>query len=344
METTRFWRPILGCSLVFWMGAIGFAQDRVTFTPEGASKPLIDTGEILDLTGTELILRSGASPRRIPTDRIERIETQYHRDHLAGEEAFRQGETAKALSLLRAALDREPRAWVDREILALIVQADLRQQDLAGAIRDFRVILTTDPATRHWGIAPLIWSPQVVPDALRVELQKLLSTGTAGEQLIAGSLLLFDPLHGEEAERVLHSVSRNTNPMLSATARAQLWRLELASRTVHDVTLERWRDHLVRLPKELRPGPQYLYSRGYEVLGDLRMAAAEAMWLPTVYPDNEVLTARALLDAAENLSRTGLNRDAQTLYRELVTRYPWSRDAALARSRLEQIAPPPAEK
>lgn len=312
----------------------GFAQDRVTYTPVDATKPLTVLGDIVDFTGTELSLRSGASVQRISADRIQQIETHYQQEHLQAQQLFANGETAEALKLLRQALDKEPRAWVDREILAMMMQAELRQQNLAGAISTFQLILTSDPATRHWGIAPLIWSSQLISDSVRGEMHRWLVSDTPSQQLIAASILLIDPVLGEEAEQKLNSLTRNTQPIISAYAKSQLWRLEIASGKVYDVSLERWREQIQRLPKDLRPGPQYLYARGFEVTGDLRAAAAEALWLPMIYKNNEVLAARGLFDAAENLSRTGLNTEAENLYRELIVRYPWSRDAALARAKL----------
>ncbi|HWL10415.1 MAG TPA: hypothetical protein VNQ76_18570, partial [Planctomicrobium sp.] len=137
------------------------AQDRVTHIPVGASKPITSIGEIIEFTGSELALQTRVSLQRIPSDRIERIETHYVKEHLLGREQFTNGETDKAIQSLRLAVKSEPRTWVDREILALIVQAELRLQNLSGAMHDFQTILNTDPATRHWGIAPMVWSPQV---------------------------------------------------------------------------------------------------------------------------------------------------------------------------------------
>ena len=318
------------------------AQDRVTHTPEGASKPVTEHGEILDFTGTHLTLRGGVNTVRIPSQRVKQIETGYQPEHLKALEHFQRGETREALPLLRRAVEREPRAWVDRELTALIVQADLRLEDLGNAVRDFRFILQTDLETRHWGLAPLIWSPQLVSDTLKSEMVPVLTTGNPGEQLLAASLLLMDPAHGEAAERKLNALSRDLHPVISGYAKAQLWRLQLASRQVHETTLQSWWDDINRLPQDLRPGPQYLYALGFEIRGEARACASEALWLPFVYSNNEPLAARGFFTAAENLQRTGLNTEAGNLYRELIVRYPWSRDAALARTRLVDQATPPS--
>ncbi|SFH56415.1 tetratricopeptide repeat protein [Planctomicrobium piriforme] len=310
------------------------AQDRVTYLPDGAAKPITAIGDVVDFTGAELQLKGANSIQRIPAARVQQIETQYQPEHLQGRSLLEQGDTSAAITTLRKALEKEPRAWVDREILSLIVKADLRQQDLSGALRDFQSIITTDPESRAWGIAPLIWSPQVVSDSVRKDMQSWLEGNRRAEQLLAASILLLDPAQGEAAERRLMALTRDTHPILSAYSKAQLWRLDLTNRQVSDVSLERWRDLIERLPQELRPGPQYLLSRGHEVRGELQASAEEALWLPYVYAENELLAARALLDAGESLNRSGFTAESQTLYRELVARYPWSRDAALAKSRI----------
>jgi hypothetical protein len=309
-------------------------QDRVSYTPEGAAKPLTIIGQIEDLTGRELVFRpTTGSVQRISADAVEHVETAYEPAHLQGLREFQQGETAAAKVSLRAALDRETRAWVDREILALLVQCEQRNGNLPGALTLFNEIVRQDPATRHWGIAPLVWFPQSVSESLRMEMRNWLQSNDGAERLLAASLLLLDPASGQSAERELNALSRDVNPVLAALSRAQVWRLDLARRQVSDLALASWREQVDRLRKELRSGPQYLLARGYEVRGDLRRSAAEMLWVAYIYPDNEPLAARALEEGAESLQRTGLSAEATVLSQELVLRYPWSSGAQAARSR-----------
>ena len=88
------------------------------------------------------------------------------------------------------------------------------------------------------------------------------------------------------------------------------------------------------MPAGLRAGPMYLLGRAASLASDSEQAAADWLWLPLVYNDDEYLAARACLEAADALSRLGRATEAETLYRELVERYGWSAFAEEARQKL----------
>jgi hypothetical protein len=333
----RTWRCLLAVMGWGWLMPAAFAQDRVTFIPPGSSRPLVLIGEVLDVTGETVKVRTPNSVQSILPNSVTDIETIYDPAHLRGVELFRNGETSLAQDSFRDALDREPRAWVDREILSLMVKCDLRQQDLLGALRDFRLILASDPTTRHWGIAPLVWSPLAISEAVQSEMRLWLRSGRPEDELLAASVLLLDPGQAEAARTKLENLSSHQNSTISALSRAQLWRIPIEQHTVADTMLEDWEDQIRRLNTGLKAGPQYLLARGYESRGDFRRAAAEALWIPYVYSESEVLAARALFDAAEALNKTGLVNEARILDRELAQRFPWSREAGLVRSRQKRV-------
>lgn len=319
--------------------ALALAQDRVTFTPPGASGPVTALGEVVDYTGRELVLQTLNGPQHIASDSVVSIETPYDPAMQRAMAEFQQGQTSAALASFREALGREHRPWAQREIRSWLMKCALRQQDLSGALREFREIALADPQSRFWGIAPLIWSPMSISPAIRSEVQPWLKSPRESERMLAASILLLDPISGEAAEEVFQQLARDTNPILSAYSKAQQWRLTIGSRNVSEIVLTNWQSEIQRLRPELRSGPQYLLARGYEVRGELRRAAAEALWLPFVYPDNEPLAARALLDAAEALGRAGLSPESNSLKQELAVRYPWSREASIIRSEQKQSPP-----
>lgn len=316
------------------------AQDRVTYVPAGLSGTITAAGEILNVTGIRLTLQQGTGDSIIiPADDVRSIETLYDPAHQRGREQFLAGQTAAATISLREALEREKREWVRREILALLCQCSLRDSDPARAVTLFRQIIDTDPSTRSWGIAPLAWSPATLPAALRSEALVSLTSARPADRLIAASLLLLDGAQGTEARRVMQDLARDTNPRIADYSRSQLWRMDLARREVTEVTLDNWREQIARMPAELRGGPQYLLSKGCESTGNLRAAAAEALWIPYVYSNNEPLSSRALLEAGEALEKTGLVAEARVAYQELLVRYGVFPEAALARTRLSATAP-----
>lgn len=321
------------------------AQDRVTYIPAEAESPVIAVGEVLDYTGRELILSTLNGHQHLPSDSVTSIETTYSPSHLQGISQFQQGLTDDAILSFQKAMEQERRRWVQREIRSWLMRCAVRKGDLRGALREFQEIIQTDPQTRFWGIAPLIWSPMAVSESIREEANGQLKSDHPGIQLIAASLLLLDPAYGEAAETQLNYLSRNANPIISNYARAQLWRVTLAGQSVTDDALSSWRSSIEHLKPELRSGPQYLLARGHDARGELRLAAAEALWIPLIYSDHELLASRALYDAAEWLSRSGAIEEAHRLKQGLLVKYPWSREASQVRSERNQpgnsTQPPP---
>ena len=329
------WLISCGCGFVE-------AEDRVSYRPEGATSVFILVGEIVSSTGQELEIRpTGGVPVRIPITNVVEVQTHYDPDHLAGIELFRAGRIEEAIDALHAGLEREPRNWVDREILAWLVRCHLRQNDEIAALNDFRQIVLSDPYTRHWGLAPMEWLPRQVNHPLSQSAKSLLVDTRPGLRLLGASLLLFDPELSTTARREMDDLCKNLNSHIADLARAQMWRVALANREVTRDRLQRWHDQIDDLPAELRPGPQYLLAKGYQQLGFPRLAAAEYLKLTILYSDNEALTARATLEAADALQETGLTQGASVLYRELLTRFPESNAAknAPASSTANQAAP-----
>ncbi|TWT58087.1 hypothetical protein KOR42_14580 [Thalassoglobus neptunius] len=319
-----------------WISSsIVFAQDRVTYLPEGAAAPITLVGEVLDSTGEELRLRpSGGIPQSIPADRVVEIETHYDPSHLKGIEFFQNDQLQEAEEAFRAALKREPREWVDRELLAWLTRSYLREGQLTAALQSFRELVSSDPLTRHWGLAPLEWSSRQVSGGLRQAAKPLVVESRATDRLLGASLLMFDPIAGPAARAELNDLARNTNPRISKLARSQLWRLTLSTGEVTQNRLINWQDDIDALPVGLRAGPQFLLAKGYEQIGLPRLAAAEYLKLTILYSEHEVLTAAATLEAARLIGETGLTQEADLLYRELLARFPRSDAAKLAKNQM----------
>jgi len=313
------------------------AQDRVSFIPKSGGSPITLTGEIQEYTGDRLIiLHAQGRPQSIAADQIQSIQTHYDADHLEGVKAFQIGDTQAARELFLAALEQDKREWIDRELLILLTRCALRENDFSGALGAFREVVTTDPSTRHWGAAPLVWTPLVVSEEVKSQTRRMLVSKKPSEQLLGASFLLFDNQNSQAAIRVLKQLAVDINPRISALGKAQLWRLDLADGKVSDLTLQSWKQQIDRFPKEMRGGPQFLLGKGYSLRGDHRRAAAEWMWIPTVYAQHELVTPRALYEAAESTERSGLTLEAKVLYRELTMRFPWSDEARLARTKETQ--------
>ncbi|WP_437205945.1 tetratricopeptide repeat protein [Planctomicrobium sp. SH664] len=325
----------LRCALLICLvSSLCCAEDRVSYTPAEGKRPITLVGEVLDVTGRQVIIQTANNAKQsLPIATVQGIETIYQPAHLRGIEQLELGESQAALASFREAVRSEPRQWVQRDILAWMIKAAQREQNLAVALECFREIIRTDPTTRHWEQAPLIWTPQPLPESIRSDARIWLMGHSPTDRLLGASLLLQDPAYAQQAEKRLRELSQDENGSVAALSKTQLWRLGLAAAEPSEPELESWKRQIESLPRELRSGPQALLARGYELRGLSRRAAAEALWIPLVYPENELLAARALFDAGSTLERTGLTSEAENLFRELQQRYPWSREAALARSK-----------
>lgn len=318
------------------------AEDRVTYRLGGGqSRPITVVGEIRDYDGEQLLMMTiSGAPQVVPAEDIVSVQTHYDTAHRQALAAYQQGRIDEAASKFITAFDREPRDWVDREIAAWIVRCRLLLDDRAGAIQFFREVIRNDPVSRHWGIAPLVWSPAPLDDDTTRLARSLLVSSRRGEQLMGASILLFDPISGTIAERTLSDLAGSTNPRISRLARAQLWRLSIVRQEVTHNIVSDWLDQVQSLPASLRPGPQYLIGRAQLALGEPRLAAAEFLKLTILYPQHDALTARATFEAAEAIERTGLTQEADLLYREILVRFPVSHASNLARQRLAERKPP----
>ena len=114
-------------------------------------------GLVEDYTGRELTIhvRTGNSLRRYARSEVVEVQTSYTVHHEKGRELFTSGHADEAAVELSAALKDEDRAWVRREILALLVKCALWTGDYRTAVSRFLPIADSDPETFHFSVAPL---------------------------------------------------------------------------------------------------------------------------------------------------------------------------------------------
>jgi tetratricopeptide (TPR) repeat protein len=151
-------------------------------------------------------------------------------------------------------------------------------------------------------------------------------------------MLLLDQQLGKSAGEKLDRLVRSPDRSVQSFARAQAWRLRLVAGDMTPNELLNWREHVERMPEPLRGGPTYLIGRAASGRSDLEQAAADWLWLPLVYDDDEPLAARACYEAAQALEQLGRLDEAVPLYDEVMQRYGWSPFAGDARARLMHLA------
>ncbi len=310
--------------------------------PVGAVDPVIMVGTVEDLTGEVLILtRMGQTVAdRFPASSVRAVQTWRSATHEQALKEIETGLNAEAELSLQKALREETRDWMQREILAQLVRCGIRRGDWGFSGATFLKITPEDPTTQFWNIAPIQWAPQSMGDGQKTLARSWLKETDAPSRMLAASWLLLDPVYGELAQKQMDDLARDPNRIIASLARAQQWRLRLGQE-ISELEIEKWQREVRRLPRPLRSGPQYLVGRGLLQRNETRLAAAELLWLSTVYTDHEDLSARAIVEAASVLEKSGQTNDAITLYTSVIEKYAWSswsNEAHAARSVLSSPA------
>jgi tetratricopeptide (TPR) repeat protein len=315
-------------------------DDRVTVRPAPESSPIVIVGEIEEYNARRIVIRvkAGMPVQTFPADAVLDVETHRTQAHIRGLAAVDAGDLTLAETEFIEAANNEARAWVRQEVLSWLVRCARRGDDRLAAGRYFVRLVQSDPETRYWSVIPLIWSAESVSRELRTEAQSWLGSTTEGVQLLGASMLLFDQQFATQAGETLDRLVRSTDRSVQSLARAQAWRLRLIAGDVTPNELLNWRESVERMPESLRGGPMYLIGRAASGRSDLEQAAADWLWLPLVYDDDEPLAARACYEAAQALDQLGRSDEAVPLYDEVLQRYGWSPFAADARQRLLQLA------
>lgn len=323
--------------MLFWccFAPTAWAQsrDKVTLLDEktGSRTRLLCT--VVDHTGQFLKYRiRDDSPITVkPSAQVISIETPQTRPHIEALEKYAAGETKEATRLFEQALKQEPRGWVRRDILAMLVRCALRENNRAQAGDRFLLIYSSDKTTQHFKSMPLLWTTAPPTPALHSAAMNWMTQNTPAAKLLAASALLFDPKYQRSAKLDLAGLRSNTDESIRTLAIAQLWRLELPDGKVASATIEAWKDGIGNMPKELRGGPYFVLGESRRQRREYDLAAVSLLWVPLIYDHDYQLSALASLNAADSLKAIGQEEEAAALYREVVLRYgqsSYAQDAA----------------
>jgi tetratricopeptide (TPR) repeat protein len=300
------------------------------------------TGEVLDYTGTTLVMRvAGGAERAFPAERVFLIETERTPEHVRGDKLAGQFQCAAALSEYRAALDREQRRWVRREILSTICRCHRELGEYLPAAQNFLLLVASDPTTPYFASIPLAWEPgEPTAELAAAARQWLGQTDNAVAALIGASHLLATS-HAAEASARLKQLAFDRDPRVAWLARAQSWRSLV--QTANELRLESWASDVEKAPEELRAGGYFVLGQALAQRREHERAALALLRVPVLYRDHRSLSARALLAAAGQLEKIGQASEAENLYRELTEEFA---DTAAGREAAERragtVTPQPA--
>lgn len=294
------------------------------------------TGEVLDYTGETLLLRlPGGNERAFPAARVFYIETARSPAHVQGDKLSAQRRYAAALAEYRTALDKETRRWVRREILARLTLCHRELGQAVEAGQHFLLLLESDPNTPYFDVIPLAWDNNEAENpALKAAAGGWLARGdSSAAQLLGASYLLSSSERTAAVER-LKQLSFDRDPRVEWLARAQVWRVSLA--TASDLQVRSWSEDVEKAPEQLRGGGYLVLGRAWSARQQPARAALALLRVPILYPHHHRLGAAALYEAAVELAKIGQRAEAVSLYREVAKQYPDTPQAALAAGQLDR--------
>ena len=304
-----------------------FGEDIVTLLSGKDAKTRTNrTGEIVEFTGESLQLQSSAGRlENIPAARVVEIRTQWTPAHERGDSLRAEGKLDEAINAYKQAQRIEPRAWARRKIMAQLVvcYAEAGRFDVAG--EEWLAIVSSDPMTMHYNVAPVAWHP-LPPDA-RLEPRAVawLHNKAPAAQVLGASWLLTGPQRSA-AMSALDGLagSKTVDPRIRSLAQIQLWRTKLVSVKLDEVG--RWQSALEQMPVEVRAGGYFVVGEALSRLNKPEDAALAYLHIPLVYHQQRVMAADALIAAAKEHEKLGRGEQAAGLYREVLSGY--SRTAA----------------
>jgi len=342
----RFGQPVaLGCLEVCRV-AVCLAllcslvqADEVVVQASTARSRITITGDILEYNGRVLVIQTGTgtSQQRYNAAEVVSVKTSYTSAHTAGLRLFEAGKSELALREFETAVSREPRTWVRREILALLIRCALRADDFATAGSRFDKLYASDPDSPQIAIIPLFWSNTPARGTARLSAVTWLTDEQFVMRLIGASLLMFDPEYAETARNTMKELRRAPGEQIREFAWWQQWRLSIHSKEVSDFDIERWEDRIAGIAPSMRAGPYFLLGQGYLVRQDFDLAAAAFLQLPLVYQSDHPITAQACFEAGRSLARIGQTEEATRLYQEVVDRFHWTQAARSAETSLKGL-------
>ncbi len=293
--------------------------------------------QINDYNGQFARIVSTGGEQTYPISEIVGVRYAKLQQQIDAEQLFEAGKNDEAEALLKKAVDAEPRRWVRREILALLTGCALRREDFATAGSRFRQIYESDPHTRHFNLAPLIWGDQSVDGLNRSTAAAWLGDVESLNRLLGASLLLYDPEYGHRARDTIRELNRLPDERIRLIAQWQERRLQISSRKISEFDTANWAANIERLEPPLQAGPLFLLGQARLIRQEYDLAAAEFLKLPIVYSSDHPLIARASFEAGRALLRNGLRVEAARQFQETAARYPWSTAARDAQASLKEL-------
>jgi tetratricopeptide (TPR) repeat protein len=337
-RSTRESVPRVFAALLLLAGCLAArsaADDAVyLYSPKNPRARVKIVGRIVDYTGRELVLETGAGEKRYAADQVVDVESQWSPAQQAGDERFAVHDYAAALAKYEEALRGEKRRWVKRRLAAQMIWClrNLDQYRRAGGL--FLALSRDDATLLHFSCIPLQWLPHEASADLEKKSREWLASGDPLAILMGASHLLSTADRSQVVKR-LEPLTSNDDARIASLARALVWSATYASASTNQ--LATWSDELEQFPEAVRAGPYFVLGRAWAQHHEPERAALNLLRVPLVHADDRLLAAAALFAAGQALEQAGEPTDAARAYGELVADYPQSRLAAQAQERLKEL-------
>lgn len=320
------------------------AQDRITIQSENGIGRTRERGEIIDFIGEKITFRHKFGTRSITTyaaKDIVKIETFRSDEYSNALDAASKNQYTQAVKFLLLAIQNEPRSWVKREMLALMVECQTNLQNQSAAGTYFLALLQSDPETRYIGRIPLDWSfPKsgdvIGPSRVLGDAREWMRREDPAAKLLGASCLLFEEDNSEDAQQELSLLSSHPRSEIRELAQLQLVRFKLQTLAPSQRAWKSWQKQIRQLPDSLRGGPDYLLGLGALQLQNYPNAVESFLWMPIVFNKNRPLSAQALLRCGKTYESMGQSTEAINLFSEIISKYKETDAAVLAKNELQK--------
>jgi tetratricopeptide (TPR) repeat protein len=223
---------------------------------------------------------------------------------------------------------------VRRRITAQIVWCEQACGQPVAAGEEFLILVRSDPETPYFACIPLAWLPAQPSPELEQAARGWLGRNELPAATLLGASHLMSTARPQALD-CLKQLATSSDSRIAQLAIAQSWRAAVV--TAGEDEVAGWERAIERMPEGLRAGPYYVLGSALLRQQRWERAALALMRVPILYPVDQSLAARCLLDAGSALERLGRPQQAVGLYRELTAMHAPPRDQTEARSRLEAL-------
>ena len=303
--------------------------------PDGRERRV--TGAVVEYTGESLLVRHASGrEEKIPPEQVVEVLGEWKASHQAANVLFVEGDFMAAEAKYREAVRDEDRRWVQRHVLSQLTWCYRNLGQTADAVKAFLPLYRDDPKTPYMAAIPLTWTAASVElDLERQAATWLQDKDSAASRLIGASWSLTTARRAE-AIKVLREFVSDPDPRIVFLAEAQLWRTQVATSRLEDVS--RWQERIDSMPSTIRGGPYYVVGLAHSRHELPEQAAINFMRTAILYSSQRDLVPHALLAAARELETMDQVAEAIGLYREILTKYETDRIAGEVEARLKQLA------